>query len=206
MATISIFCCFVRSRLNIYRCDLDSKRYINAKCKWSSCVSFKTLDSCMVDNVVGWWSLLSVSLWNENFKKNNNLSWHFVRLPKSCDLNLKKKIQSSSVCPFSQPVPAVGLGSLWCKWGHCSKRRRLALRRGLSVAVELWDSVPSGMWAGQRAASLSLLLLFWEKEATFWGRKNERRRIKMWERRKGKRGEIKKRRENVRLCKGPGRI
>lgn len=41
---------------------------------------------------------------------------------------------------------------------------RLALQRGLSVGVELWDSVSSGARAGQRAESLSLLLLFWERE------------------------------------------
>jgi len=52
---------------------------------------------------------------------------------------------------------------------------RLALQKGLSVGVELWDSVPSGLWAGQRAASLSLLLLFGEKETEFWGEKQKGR-------------------------------
>lgn len=49
------------------------------------------------------------------------------------------------------------------------------LCRGLSVGIELWDSVPSGVWACQRAASLSLLLLFWE-ESEFLAKRLEERR------------------------------
>lgn len=78
-----------------------------------------------------------------------------------------------SIFPSCQPFPAIIGGSLWCKWEHCSRRRRLALQKGLSIGVELWDSVPSRLWAGQRAASLSLLLLFWEKEAELHGESRE---------------------------------
>lgn len=51
-------------------------------------------------------------------------------------------------------------------------------RGGLSVGVELWDPVPSSVWAGQRAESLSLLLLFVEKEAEI-GRESRGKR-EMW--------------------------
>lgn len=87
---------------------------------------------------------------------------------------------------------------LHCAYGHSGVNEsivpegaRLALQRGLSVGVELWDSVSSGAWAGQRAESLSLLLLFWERE--FLGEESRRKkelRWANWEREKRKKARI----------------